>query len=314
MVTEESHDPVVTGTQQLGYAGVDTVNDPVWCERKSFTFNGVQVSLFGEYNDEVLDREGKLTKKRKQSSDGIMDVTEAHRIVEKIKDSVDKVGKMLVDLRDRKGWKALGYSSWDECTSKEFEGSRAHLYRLMSAEEVRRELEKSPIGDKANQIPEGQLRELACVEPGQRAEVYQKAVNDAAGDKVTAKHVRGAVEEQKPRAKVPAPTPAKPEPKTREVEASVATEAVKGFEEPLPVINTTVPETAVIANVVRKHDKNSILVIKQERFENLVRGIVRPLIQSLCQQAGYKHAPTMRGALLNVLGQIMRDIQQEEVA
>jgi Protein of unknown function (DUF3102) len=104
------------------------------------------------------------------------------------------------------------------------------------------------------------------------------------------------------------------EPKpVREAEiVSLVSEPVKEeAEEPLPAIDFTTPETTLIADVVRKHDKNSILVIKQERFEDLVRGILRPLIQKLCQQDGYKHAPTMRCALLNVLGELIREVQPE---
>ena len=114
------------------------------------------------------------------------------------------------------------------------------------------------------------------------------------------------VKEEEPKPRTPKPAKVKPEPVT--VEAEVVSQ------ENLPAIDVAAPETTVIANVVSKHDKKSILVIPQQRFENLIRGVIRPLIQEMCQQAGPKHAPTMRGAVLNVLGQIMRDIQQEEVA
>jgi hypothetical protein len=60
----------------------------------------------------------------------------------------------------------------------------------------------------------------------------------------------------------------KPEaPKIREVVATVAEETHE--EDPLPAIDGTAPGTAVIEDVVRMHDKKSILVIKQERFEIL---------------------------------------------
>ena len=66
---------------------------------------------------------------------------------------------MAPKMRDRKGWKALGYASWEEYEEKEWDYSRQHLHRLADAAKI--QLTVSPIGDK--QIPEGQLRPLTQV-------------------------------------------------------------------------------------------------------------------------------------------------------
>jgi len=60
-------------------------------------------------------------------------------------------------MRDRKGWKALGYSSFEEYGSAELSYEKVYLYRLANAADVERSLEL-PIG---NSAPESHLRPLA---------------------------------------------------------------------------------------------------------------------------------------------------------
>lgn len=44
--------------------------------------------------------------------------------------------KLLLDLRDREGWKALGYPSFYECLRKEFNRSRQSYWRMVRAADV----------------------------------------------------------------------------------------------------------------------------------------------------------------------------------
>ena len=66
---------------------------------------------------------------------------------------------MLLEMRDRKGWLALGYKSWEEYGEKEWDYGKRYLDRLATARRI--ESIVGPIGPK--QIPESQLRPLTQV-------------------------------------------------------------------------------------------------------------------------------------------------------
>jgi len=61
-------------------------------------------------------------------------------------------------MRDRQGWKALGYESFVEYGEKELNFASTHLYRLADAAEIALQIGFSPIGE--NQPKESQLRPL----------------------------------------------------------------------------------------------------------------------------------------------------------
>lgn len=137
----------------------------------------------------------------------MMTADEARERVNQINSEVRGIGALLLDLKEREGWKALGYSTWTECLEKEFEESRRHLYRLMNAEEVRRDL--GPIGHiDVSQVPESQLRELVDVPSEERVPVYQESVETAPEGRVTAAHIQRTkeVREQKRAQKKTAPS------------------------------------------------------------------------------------------------------------
>jgi hypothetical protein len=50
-------------------------------------------------------------------------------------------------MRDRKGWKALGYESFVEYGEKELRFASTHLYRMADAAEVALQIGFSPIGE-----------------------------------------------------------------------------------------------------------------------------------------------------------------------
>ncbi len=94
---------------------------------------------------------------------------------------------MLLEIRDRKGWKALGYESWEQYGEKEWDYSRQHLHRLADAAKV--QLIVSPIGDK--QIPETHLRPLSQVPDDIKKQIWEQ-VNEE-HEVITAKKVEDAV-------------------------------------------------------------------------------------------------------------------------
>jgi hypothetical protein len=104
---------------------------------------------------------------------------------------------MLFDLRERQGWKALGYPTWERFIVEEFTMSRRHAHRLLNAYMVERilapEYELGPIGPTS--IPESHARELAPLvnDPDALREVYEQ-VQVETGGKPTAAAYRGVVQ------------------------------------------------------------------------------------------------------------------------
>lgn len=130
-----------------------------------------------------------------------MTLDEARETDRLIKRHINTTRYLLLDMRDRKGWKALGYESFVEYGEKELNFASTHLYRLAEAAEISLQIGFSPIGEKSP--PETHLRPLTQVED----ETARKAIWDEAtrkaeeeGAKLTAKRVEEAVAEWKQRA------------------------------------------------------------------------------------------------------------------
>jgi len=94
-----------------------------------------------------------------------MDKDQAQHTVERIKEHLirgdyhlNQARKLILDLREYCGWKALGYTSWRQCVMQEFEKSSSTVYRQLDAALV--ELQLSPNGG-IGQINERVLRPLA---------------------------------------------------------------------------------------------------------------------------------------------------------
>jgi len=100
---------------------------------------------------------------------------------------------MLLEMRDRKGWLALGYSSFSDYGEKEWGYTQSYISRLTTAAAIQEKL-NMPIG--INEIPESHTRELGNL-PNDDAmrEVYDRVT--AENEKVTAKAIQDAVNEWK---------------------------------------------------------------------------------------------------------------------
>ncbi len=109
--------------------------------------------------------------------------------------SIHKVARsLLLEMRDRKGWLALGYTSFEEYGEKEWNYSQSYIYRLSKAEKIQQSL-NSPLGE----IPETHLRPLGQIPPEERQAIFDEANKKAeeAGKERTAKMVEDAVKEWK---------------------------------------------------------------------------------------------------------------------
>ncbi len=88
----------------------------------------------------------------------VMNADEARACVTRINNHMNSARLELLRLYEGRGWAALGYASWRECVTAEFQASKTRVYELLSAGQIEREL--SAIAD--NSIPESQIRPLAA--------------------------------------------------------------------------------------------------------------------------------------------------------
>jgi hypothetical protein len=100
---------------------------------------------------------------------------------------------LLLEMRDRKGWLALGFESWEQYGEQEWGFTRQHLNRLATSAYIQNLVE--PIG--SEEIPESQLRPLTSVPDDAKIEIWQQVKSEH--EKVTAKVVQDAVDDWKAR-------------------------------------------------------------------------------------------------------------------
>lgn len=149
---------------------------------------------------------------------------EAEAITQNLKNHISDMWAMLLEMRDRKGWKALGYASFEAWGESELGFSKPHLYRLASAAEVQANLKSLQL--ETTGIPESQLRPLAQLPAKDQAEAFQIAKSRAEtdnGGKITAKIVEAVVRERT----------ASPKPQVIETQAELGS----GEEQPLIVVD-----------------------------------------------------------------------------
>ncbi len=118
-----------------------------------------------------------------------------------IKRHINTTRYLLLDMRDRKGWKALGYESFKEYGEKELGYQENYIHKLVNAAEI-----SLQIGFDSDctivQPPESQLRPLKSVPEAERKAIWEEATRKAQeeGAKRTAKLVEKEVSEWKQRA------------------------------------------------------------------------------------------------------------------
>lgn len=127
---------------------------------------------------------------KSDTSIAVLSKREARDLCDKIVERAEDLHDMLKRLRDEKGWIALGYATWAECSETEFGYSKSHANRLIKAKEIQEQV--TPIGVT---LPESQARELGKVPEDKREEVLLKATDDAGGKPLTAKTIKAAAHE-----------------------------------------------------------------------------------------------------------------------
>jgi hypothetical protein len=97
---------------------------------------------------------------------------EAHALIERIHSCIQDARVLVLELYEKRGWKALGYGNWRECVIAEFGKSKSRLYQLLDAAKVERNI--STIVEKSGAIPEGVLRPLSQLDPEDQREVWRR--------------------------------------------------------------------------------------------------------------------------------------------
>lgn len=119
-----------------------------------------------------------LQRERNPPAPAALTAAQARRLVSDIHAHAGHIRRLLKELYDGEGWRALGYQSWEECVVAEFDFSTFHAYKLVRCAEVDEDLSSmvaSPIGVM-------QAIVLSHVPRERRAEVYALAL-EKAGDR-----------------------------------------------------------------------------------------------------------------------------------
>jgi hypothetical protein len=123
-----------------------------------------------------------------------MSADEARRAVDAIKGHMESARKLIYDLHQRSGWRALGYGSWRGCVTAEFDQGQRRLYQELAAAEAEVVLHHGS-NETVGQIPERQLRPLAPLRdaPSLMREAWDEA-KAASNGTPTGRDVQAAVD------------------------------------------------------------------------------------------------------------------------
>lgn len=121
------------------------------------------------------------------TAEQIMSRASAKLALNQAKEGLRNARLALLDLHEQRGYRQLGYATWEEFVCAEFTQSSRHVYRLLAAARIERELAGSAKGPGTGNIPETVLRELSRADSkAMRREIWEEANADgpATSDKV----------------------------------------------------------------------------------------------------------------------------------
>lgn len=118
---------------------------------------------------------------------------EAEAIIDRGRGAFVEVGNALLEIRDRRLYRATEHRTFDDYCKKRWGFSRVHAHRLIESAAVTKNL--LPIGN--TPATESQARPLTKLEPFQQPEAWRAAINKASSDgrRVTARDVEEVVAE-----------------------------------------------------------------------------------------------------------------------
>ncbi|MEO8391473.1 MAG: hypothetical protein ABI700_00635 [Chloroflexota bacterium] len=125
---------------------------------------------------------------------------QARTIVAEINDGFSDIAQRIRRLYEGQGWIALGYTSWRDCVTNEFDFSQSRAYQLLDYAEVEQNL-STKVENGAPAINEAQARLLAPFEADEQREIYEQAAQTAPNGKLTAAHIEQVIEQHTGRVK-----------------------------------------------------------------------------------------------------------------
>lgn len=141
---------------------------------------------------------------------------DARAFVSTINKGIGDIREMLIELRDSKGWEALGYGSWDACVTEEFGWSKRYANMQISGGKIEQQLLAAPAKagtivptPPTSPVRESHLRPLVGLTEKQQVKAYTdaRAAAEKAGKPLTAKDVKAKADAYKPAAPKPQPAP-----------------------------------------------------------------------------------------------------------
>lgn len=203
-----------------------------------------------------------------------MDLSTARQLVKQIKQSIGGISDSLWRLKNQEGWKTLGYDSWRECVTKEFNFSQSRAYELLESAEISRQI--SDASEKSAELTSRQTRALSVVEPEKRKEVWEAAKAKTGTDNPPAAAIEEVINDLPPEPPTEKEPP--PKPPAKDTKLAEAAKMVKGnqllektaynLEELLAHWPEMKPQVAI---VLRKYlamvEKNPSNVLPLERKE-----------------------------------------------
>lgn len=196
-----------------------------------------------------------------------MTLDEARETDRLIKRHINTTRYLLLDMRDRKGWKALGYESFKDYGEKELGYQENYIHKLVNAAEI-----SLQIGFDQDctivQPTESQLRPLKSVPEEDRKAIWEEATRKAEeeGAKLTAKRIEEAVAEWKQRAQ------------ESQSESNERRLKIRELEQQLELAERAEPEVKVVEKIIEKpmipqefSSLEDAIAAKRKDLENLDR-------------------------------------------
>lgn len=116
---------------------------------------------------------------------------EARALADSIRGHLSEMDAQILELKEREGWKALGYTSWRECIQNEFNIGQSRAYQLLSAARVRRNIAQVTDGKDSTIVEkpvltEEQARELSKLKSAEeQRSAYDEALGQSNGKPTT---------------------------------------------------------------------------------------------------------------------------------
>jgi hypothetical protein len=118
----------------------------------------------------------------------MMTESEARERVEQIKNHFGEIGKLILELYEREGWKALGCNTWRECAVAEFKHSRSRICQLLDAAKVERNVSNMLEND--DRLTARAVDQLKHLQPDDQRLLVKEAKEIAPDGRVTDKQIR----------------------------------------------------------------------------------------------------------------------------